>query len=113
MVCIIFKKLFFRGGIVFHTRFLFAQQHHLEHEIGHPARFPEKLAEFFILSGSIEGDVVLDPFSGSGTTAAVAQRLNRVWIGIDANSAYCRLATLRLEYEKKLRKEDENDATGD
>jgi len=84
-----------------------------EHGIGHPARFPEKLAEFFILSGSAEGDVVLDPFSGSGTTAAVAQRLNRVWIGIDANSDYCRLAALRLEYEKNLREEDENDATGD
>lgn len=84
-----------------------------EQGIGHPARFPEKLAEFFILSGSVEGDVVLDPFSGSGTTAAVAQRLNRVWIGIDANSDYCKLATLRLEYEKNLREEDENNATGD
>ena len=71
-----------------------------EQGIDHPARFPEKLAEFFILSGSCEGDIVLDPFSGSGTTAAVAQRYNRMWIGIDTNNDYCRLATSRLEYER-------------
>lgn len=84
-----------------------------DHGIGHPARFPEKLAEFFILSGSTEGDVVLDPFSGSGTTAAVAQRLNRVWIGIDANADYCRLATLRLEYERDIHEEVDADDAGD
>jgi DNA modification methylase len=84
-----------------------------EEGIGHPARFPEKLAEFFILAGSSAGDVVLDPFSGSGTTAAVAQRLNRIWIGIDANSDYCRLAALRLQYEKDLQEEVADDNTGD
>ncbi len=84
-----------------------------EHGIGHPARFPEKLVEFFILSGSCEGDVVLDPFSGSGTTATVAQRLNRTWIGIDANPDYCRLATLRLEYERDLHEEVNTDVAGD
>lgn len=80
--------------------------------IGHPARFPEKLAEFFILSGSVEGDIILDPFSGSGTTAAVAQRLNRSWIGIEANEDYCKLATQRLMYEKDLQEEDITNATG-
>lgn len=70
--------------------------------IAHPARFPEKLAEFFILSGSREGDIVLDPFSGSGTTAVVAQRYNRIWIGIDSNSEYCRLARLRMRQEKSI-----------
>ncbi|ASS37450.1 DNA-methyltransferase [Mogibacterium pumilum] len=72
-----------------------------EKGIAHPARFPEKLAEFFILSGSVEGDVVLDPFSGSGTTAAVAMKNNRRWIGIDANADYCELASARLEQEIK------------
>lgn len=82
-----------------------------EQQIAHPARFPEKLAEFFILSGSNEGDIVLDPFSGPGTTAASAQRNHRHWIGIDANPDYCRLATLRLEHEKTEQEEEDNDAT--
>lgn len=81
-----------------------------EKNIAHPARFPEKLAEFFILSGSVERDVVLDPFSGSGTVAAVAQKNNRRWIGIDANETYCELARARLEQEIKECEgtEDEN-----
>jgi len=64
--------------------------------ISHPARFPEKLAEFFILAGTNAGDVVLDPFSGSGTTAVTAQRHGRHWIGIDANSDYCELSRERM-----------------
>lgn len=70
-----------------------------ERGIAHPARFPEKLAEFFILSGTNEGDVVLDPFSGSGTTAISAARNNRRWIGIDANADYCDLAKARMDIE--------------
>ena len=72
-----------------------------EQGIAHPARFPEKLAEFFILSGTDENDIVLDPFSGSGTTAAAANKHNRRWIGIDANDDYCRLATARLLQEQQ------------
>lgn len=71
-----------------------------EKGISHPARFPEKLVEFFILSGSNEGDIVLDPFSGSGTTAVVAEKHNRKWIGIDANKIYCNLAQKRMDLEK-------------
>ncbi|MDO3679812.1 DNA-methyltransferase [Paenibacillus ehimensis] len=70
-----------------------------ERGISHPARFPEKLAEFFILSGTDEGDIVLDPFSGSGTTAISAARNNRRWIGIDANQDYCELASARMNLE--------------
>lgn len=66
--------------------------------ISHPARFPEKLAEFFILAGTNEGDIVLDPFSGSGTTAVSAAKLNRHWIGIDANEDYCELSQERMKY---------------
>lgn len=72
-----------------------------ERGISHPARFPEKLAEFFILSGTNEGDIVLDPFSGSGTTAISAARNSRKWIGIDANSDYCELANARMSLEFK------------
>ena len=70
-----------------------------ERNISHPARFPEKLAEFFILAGSVEGDVILDPFSGSGTAAVVAAKNNRIWIGIDANAQYCELAEQRMKQE--------------
>ena len=80
-----------------------------EKHIAHPARFPEKLAEFFILSGSMEGEIVLDPFSGSGTTAAVASKNNRRWIGIDANSEYCELASARLEQEEEERQAAEKE----
>lgn len=67
-----------------------------EMNISHPARFPKKLAEFFILAGSNEGDLVLDPFSGSGTTCVVAKEHNRHWIGIDANEDYIRISRLRM-----------------
>ena len=72
-----------------------------ERGIAHPARFPEKLAEFFILAGTEEQALVLDPFSGSGTTAVSAARNNRRWIGIDTNSDYCALAIARMEQELK------------
>lgn len=77
-----------------------------EKGIAHPARFPEKLAEFFILSGTKEGDIVLDPFSGSGTTAVSAARNGRRWIGIDLNPDYCELATARMEIELGGEKEN-------
>ncbi|MBQ6810946.1 MAG: site-specific DNA-methyltransferase, partial [Firmicutes bacterium] len=80
-----------------------------EKGIAHPARFPEKLAEFFILSGSKEGDIILDPFSGSGTTATVAAKNNRKWIGIDSNSDYCELAKARVEAETNAGEKVEND----
>lgn len=78
-----------------------------EKGIAHPARFPEKLAEFFILSGSNRGEIILDPFSGSGTTAAVAQKNNRRWIGIDSNADYCELATARIKAEAETDKEEQ------
>lgn len=70
-----------------------------ERGILHPARFPVQLAEFFILSGTNEGDLVLDPFSGSGTTCFVAEKYNRKWIGIDANKDYCELALERMNLD--------------
>ena len=58
----------------------------------HPAIFPEKLAEDHILSWSNEGDVVLDPFMGSGTTCKMAKKNGRKYIGIDMSEEYCALA---------------------
>ncbi|MFC3873689.1 DNA-methyltransferase [Neisseria musculi] len=57
----------------------------------HLAAFPPKLVEPCILAGSRPGDVVLDPFSGSGTVAETANRLGRRWIGIELNPAFADL----------------------
>ena len=61
------------------------------------ACFPEKLPEMCIKLLSYEGDVVLDPFVGSGTTAAVAKRLNRKYIGFEISPDYCQIARQRLD----------------
>ena len=57
----------------------------------HFAVFPQKLPELCIKAGTKEGDVVLDPFMGSGTTAYVSQRLSRKWIGIELNPKYAEI----------------------
>lgn len=62
----------------------------------HPAPFPEKLAEDHIASWSNPGELVLDPFSGSGTTCKAAKRLGRHFIGIEINSEYVELSKRRL-----------------
>lgn len=62
----------------------------------HFACMPPKLAERCILASSRPGDVVLDPFSGAGTTALVANNLNRRYIGIELNPAYVEMSRRRL-----------------
>ena len=57
----------------------------------HFAVFPPKIPELCIKAGTKEGDIVLDPFMGSGTTAFVAQRLGRRWIGFELNDKYAEL----------------------
>lgn len=63
----------------------------------HEAEFPEELAARVIRLYSPEGGVVLDPFVGSGTTTAVAKRLNRHWLGIDADPEYASIARQRTD----------------
>lgn len=62
----------------------------------HPATFPESLARDHILSWSNEGDTVLDPFSGSGTTLKMARLMGRKGIGIEIHQDYCDIAVERL-----------------
>lgn len=62
----------------------------------HPTQKPEVLLERVILASSNPDDMVLDPFFGTGTTGAVAQRLHRNWLGIEEKSSYVELATNRL-----------------
>lgn len=63
---------------------------------GHPAQFPEQLAKDHIISWSNPGDVVLDIFMGSGTTAKMAKLTGRKYIGFEISEEYCRLAEARL-----------------
>ena len=63
---------------------------------GHPAPFPEKLAEDHILSWSNEGDTVLDPMCGSGTTLKMAKLNNRKFIGIEISEEYFKIAKVRI-----------------
>lgn len=62
----------------------------------HPAPFPEQLARDHILSWSNPGDVVLDPFSGSGTTAKMARETGRRFVGIEVNPEYVEISRKRL-----------------
>jgi DNA modification methylase len=64
--------------------------------VGHPAPFPEALARDHILSWSNEGDIVLDPFCGSGTTCKMAKMNNRNYIGIEISPEYVTLAEKRI-----------------
>ena len=69
---------------------------------GHPAIFPEKLAEDHILSWSNEGDIVLDPFAGSGTTLKMAKKNNRSYIGIEISPEYIEIINKRIaDHDKK------------
>ena len=68
-----------------------------EVEIGnHPAPFPQKLAGDHVVSWSNEGDLVLDPMCGSGTTLKMAKQLGRNYIGIDISNEYCEIARRRV-----------------
>ena len=68
-----------------------------EERTSHPAQYPEELIERILLAGTDPGGVVLDPFMGSGTTAAVAKRLGRHYLGYETERAYCDIAARRLE----------------
>lgn len=63
----------------------------------HPATFPEQLAHDHIISWSNIGDLVLDPFVGSGTTTKMAKKLGRNFIGFDVSQEYVNIANLRIQ----------------
>lgn len=71
---------------------------------GHPAQKPLKLIERIVLSSSDPGDLVLDPFLSSGTTAVVAKQHGRNWLGIESNPTYVKLALQRLKTKPETRK---------
>ena len=71
-----------------------------QNHTSHPAVFPEKLAIDHIISWSNEGDLVLDPFMGSGTTGIACKKLNRKFIGIEKVEEYFNIAVERLNNNK-------------
>jgi site-specific DNA-methyltransferase (adenine-specific) len=66
----------------------------------HPTQKPEELLRKIVLASSNIGDIVLDPFVGSGTTLVVAEQLQRKWLGCDINSEYLNYAIKRIELVK-------------
>ena len=73
---------------------------------GHPSQFPEKLVERIVLAGTHKNEVVLDPFMGSGTTAAVAKKLGRRYIGYEIVPEYIEMSNARLA---NIKEEDNSD----
>ena len=67
--------------------------------VNHPTQKPEALMKRAILASSNKGDVVLDPFVGSGTTCVVSNFLNRKWIGFDINPEYIEMSEKRIKKE--------------
>ena len=72
-----------------------------EKEIKHPAKFSKELAHDHIISWSNEGDTVLDPFMGSGTTGVACVNTNRNFIGIELDETYFNIAEERIEKHTK------------
>jgi DNA modification methylase len=72
--------------------------------LGHPAVFPEYLPRFFIDAMTKTGDLVFDPFSGSGMTAVASLKLDRHFLGCDLSETYVNLALKRLsEVQKEMK----------
>lgn len=98
-------KQMWRGGYAKQGRRLNVWQYRIGkgHSTGdkiahkHPAIFPEKLANDHIISWTNEGDIVYDPFLGSGTTAKMCLLNNRKYIGSEINEQYCKIAKQRLD----------------
>ena len=79
---------------------------HNKYKDEHPCQLPIHLLERIILMSTDEGDVVLDPFMGTGTTAVAAKRLGRQYIGFEKSKEYVEVAEIKLEKEKELSKID-------
>lgn len=77
----------------------------MDEKTPHPTQKPEELVRKFILASSNDGDLVIDPFSGSGTTVVCAEQLNRRWMGCDLSAEYNQWAIERLENVRRFTKD--------
>lgn len=78
-------------------------------KVGHPAPFPVELPTRLIELYSFKGDIVLDPFMGSGTTAIAAEKTNRQWVGYDTSQEYIGIAYYRLYQEQSFIEDEPNE----
>lgn len=69
-------------------------------EYEHPTQKPEEIIALLVECSSNEGDVILDPFLGSGTTAIVAEKMNRKWIGCEIEDQYLKVIKSRIDAER-------------
>lgn len=69
----------------------------------HPTQKPEELIRKLLLASSHEGELVIDPFGGAGTTYAACEALRRRWLGCESNEEYCRLIASRLADAESFR----------
>jgi len=95
------EKLGTSVGDVWNDIYSFQTTTRSKEYLGYPTQKPEKLLERIILASSNEGDIVADFFCGSGTTIAIAKRLNRKWIGVDNNQNAIELCKKRLNLNLK------------
>jgi site-specific DNA-methyltransferase (adenine-specific) len=65
--------------------------------VGHPAIYPEYIIHELLNLLTERNDIVVDPFLGSGTTCAVAKKMQRRYVGIDINPKFCKIASERVE----------------
>ena len=72
-------------------------------EMVHVATFPESLADWCLRAGCPKGGIVLDPFLGSGTTAVAAEKIGRLWCGIEISAEYVAEARRRLSRYQNAR----------
>ena len=73
----------------------------MEEKTPHPTQKPEELLRKLVLAASDDGQMVIDPFSGSGTTLVVAEQLGRKWMGCDINAEYNAWAVKRIANARK------------
>jgi len=78
----------------------------MDEKTPHPTQKPEELVRKFVLASSNEGGLVIDPFSGSGTTLVVAEQLKRRWLGCDLSFEYNEWAIHRIENVRDMTKEE-------
>jgi len=86
-----------RDDFIKHTKSIWSFATERASRVNHPAPFPVELPKRCIEMYSFVGDVVLDPFGGSGTTCVMAKSTGRVYIGVDLSQEYCTIAETRLE----------------
>jgi len=86
-----------RDDFIKHTKSIWSFPTERASRVNHPAPFPVELPKRCIEMYSFVGDVVLDPFNGSGTTCVAAKSTGRTYVGVDLSDEYCAIATTRLD----------------